>query len=152
MLAAMKRSLLVLLFMATGCASYKPAPLSVRVASIPKGANAELTCPNQPVRSATTPATFRVPPYAMPCMLVVTKAGFETEQRDVRLDSVRTTSGPAAPPRPIHFEENATPFSLLGALIVRSLDNLGARVAERATTALRPDVNITVELRRRDGA
>ena len=146
MLAAMKRTLLIALLMATGCASYKPAPLSVHVASVPNGATAELTCPNQRVRTATTPATFRVPSYAMPCVLVVTKAGFEPEQRNVRLDSVRTTSGPAAPPRPIHFDETATPLSLLGALIVRSLDNLGARIAERAATAIRPDVEINVEL------
>jgi len=145
----MQRLLLLLLIAAIGCVGYKPAPLSVHVTSDPTGARAELRCPQQRVRATPTPARFRVPQYAMPCTLTLQKQGFAEHHREIRIDSIRPSS-PTAPPRPIHFQETATPLSLLGALIVRSLDNFGARVGERLTTAVTPDAEIHVTLEPED--
>ena len=132
----------------TGCVSYRPAPLSVRVTSVPAGADVQLRCPNVEVQSGITPARFRVPQYATPCALTLSRNGYRDKQLDLTLDMLRTNgvAGTAPPPEPIHFTDEATPFSLLGALIVRSLKNLGARVAERIESAAVPDARIEVVL------
>lgn len=130
-----------------GCVSYRPAPLSVSVTSVPTGAAVQLRCPNVDVQRGTTPAKFRVPQYATPCALLLSREGYRDKQLDLTLDMLRTGGAPPAlPPEPIRFTDEATPFSLLGALIVRSLENLGARVSERASSALVPDARIEVVL------
>jgi hypothetical protein len=131
-----------------GCVSYRPAPLSVRVSSVPTGAAVQLRCPNVDVQKGTTPAKFRVPQYATPCALLLSRDGYRDKQLDVTLDMLRSDHlvHAASPPEPIRFTDEATPFSLLGALIVRSLENLGARVAERASSAIVPDARIEVVL------
>lgn len=131
-----------------GCASYRPAPLNVSVTSVPTRAAVELRCPNVEVQRGTTPARFRVPQYATPCALSVSREGYRDRQLDLTLDMLQTTHAisPAPPPKPIHFTEEATPFSLLGALIVRGLENLGASIAERAVTAVVPDARVEVVL------
>jgi hypothetical protein len=142
--------LFLMCFALSGCASYRPAPLSVRVTSTPSGAEAQLHCPNLPVRQGSTPVTFRVPRYATPCALVLSKEGFKDKQVRLTLDELEKNGAgrvPAEPrPGPIQFTENATPFSVLGALIVRSLDNLRASASERLSTAIMPDAQISVIL------
>lgn len=132
----------------TGCASSKPVPLSVRVTSVPADADVQLHCPQVEVQQGVTPAKFRIPPYATPCALTVSKSGYRDRRLDVTLDMLQPRGGlpPAPPPERIHFTEDATPFSLLGALIVRSLDNLGESVAQRVASAAIPDARIEVVL------
>jgi hypothetical protein len=131
-----------------GCVSYRPAPLSVSITSVPAGADVQLRCPNVDVQHGITPARFRIPQYATPCALRLSREGYRDKQLDLTLEMLQTRApvrvGP--PPKPIHFTDEATPFSLLGALIVRSLENLGTRIAERATTAAIPDSRIEVVL------
>ncbi len=128
--------------------SSRPAPLNVRVTSAPAGAAAQLRCPNVRVQSGVTPATFRVPPYATPCELLLSREGYRDKRLDVTLDMLQPRhSGYVAPPRePIRFTDEATPFSLLGALLVRGVENLGAALADRATSAVVPDARIEVVL------
>lgn len=133
-----------------GCVSYRPAPLSVSVTSIPAGARAKLSCPNMDVQEGDTPSVFRVPRYATPCALVLSRDGFRSKQFALTLDLLQANSCASrreAPPRkPIRFKEGATPFSLLGALIVRSLDNFAASVGESVGVAVMPDARINVIL------
>jgi hypothetical protein len=139
---------LLCLLALSGCVSSRAAPLSVRVTSAPAGAAAQLHCPNVPVQSGVTPATFRVPAYATPCALLLSREGYRDKRLDVTLDMLQARhSGYVAPPRePIRFTEDATPFSLLGALLARGVENLGASLSERATSALVPDARIEVVL------
>jgi len=139
---------LVCLTILAGCASYRPAPLSLRVISVPGEARAELRCPNVDVQNGTTPVKFRVPQYATPCQLTFSRDGYRDKRVDVTWDMLQQNPQPYVAPAPerIHFTEEATPFSLLGALIRRSVENLGARVAERVASTAIPDATIEVVL------
>lgn len=146
----MRIGLLTLALTAFACSGYRPAPLSVAITSDPEGANARLVCPNQPWRQGVTPVTFRVPQYAIPCTLSLSKEGFAEQQLELNSDVLRENAivrSMAAPaPKPLTLEPTATPLSLLGAAIVRWLDNLGSTAMERVATAAVPDAQVHVIL------
>src|SRR5688572_18534561 len=73
-----------------GCASYRPAPLSVSVTSVPTRADVQLRCPNVDVQRGVTPARFRVPQYATPCALTVSRDGYRDKRLDLTWDMLQT--------------------------------------------------------------
>jgi hypothetical protein len=91
-----------------------------------------------------------VPRYATSCAIVLSRDGFRSKQVALTLDLLQANSYASrreAPPRKlIRYKEGATPFTLLGALIVRSLDNFAASVGEGVTVAVMPDARINVIL------
>jgi hypothetical protein len=150
--ARMQRSLLVLCVIAAGaCRTYRPAPLAVRITSAPSGATAVLSCPTTPdvePQTAKTPETFRIPMWASPCSVVVSKEGWVTREQTLQRDQLRARLDVRAntvEPRPT-LQPGATPWSVLGLFIVRWLNNVGDTVSERVSTSITPDVTVHIVL------
>lgn len=132
------------------CAS-GPAPIVVRVTSNPSDSLAKLRCPNIPQfteQQEQTPARFRIPADFVRCEVDVSKENWQPQLVPITRDQIRGGGQPqVASADRITLQPGATPFSLLGALIVRWFHNIGVAMNERVNAEISPEIRIHVELK-----